>query len=88
MPLAQECQSTTAYNEALVRPPQDVQTTTCNEALIKPLQGCSTPPIYKEALIRPPPMKMALQLETDSCLCEKCGHIMAKVFTMVVSKTD
>ena len=87
--MAEECQTTTACNEALIRPPQSVQTaTTCNEALIRPLQGCNAPPTYKEALVRPPPMKMAQQLETDSCLCERYGHIIAKVFAMTASKTN
>ena len=56
--MTQECQSTAAYNEALVRPRQGVQAApTCNEALIRPLQGCQATPTYKEALIRPPPVK-------------------------------
>jgi hypothetical protein len=89
MPMTQECQSTAAYNEALVRPRQGVQAApTCNEALIRPLQGCQATPTYKEALIRPPPVKILEQLETDSCLCERCDHIMAKVFAMATNKTD
>jgi hypothetical protein len=59
-----------------------------DEALIRPLQGCSNPPTYKEALVKPPPVNMSQQLETDDCLCERCGHIMARVFAMAANKTD
>jgi hypothetical protein len=82
MPMAEDCQT----SAALVRPPTQVHTpTTGDEALIRPLQGCTT---YKEALVRPPPVNMSQQLETDDCLCERCGHIMARVFAMAANKTD
>ena len=31
---------------------------------------------------------MSQQLEIDDCLCERCGHIMARVFAMAANKTD
>ena len=53
MPMAEDCQT----SAALVRPPTHVHTpTTGDEALIRPLQGCTT---YKEALVRPPPVNMS-----------------------------
>ena len=80
--MAEDCQT----SAALVRPPTQVHTPTIgDEALIRPLQGCTT---YKEALVRPPPVNMSQQLETDDCLYERCGHIMARVFAMAANKTD
>ena len=87
--MAEKCHTSTAHNDAFVRPPLNAQTsTTCEDTLIRPLQGCDTPPTYKEALVKPPPVNMSQQLSTDSCLCERYGHIMAKVFAMVANKTD
>jgi hypothetical protein len=87
--MAEKCHTSIAHNDAFVRPPLNAQTsTTCEDTLIRPLQGCDTPPTYKEALVRPPPVNMSQQLNTDSCLCERYGHIMAKVFAMVANKTD
>ena len=84
MPMAEECHTSTVHNEALVRSPiYTHKPPTCDEALIRPLQGCSNPPTYKEALVRPPPVNMSQQLETDNCLCERCGHIMARVFAPI-----
>ena len=89
IPMAKECHTSTAHNEDLVRPPIHThKPTTCDEALIRPLQGCNNPSTYKEALVRPPPVNMSQQLETDNCLCERCGHIMARAFAMAANKTD
>jgi hypothetical protein len=89
MPMAEECHTSAVHNEALVRPPIHThKPTTCDEALIRPLQGCNNPSTYKEALVRPPLMNMSQQLETDNCLCERCGHIMARVFAMAANRTD
>ena len=89
MLIPEKCHTATAHSDALVRPPLSAQTSiTCEEALIRPLQGCDTPPTYKEALVRPPPMNMSQQLDTSICLCERCGHIMARVFAMAANKTD
>ena len=80
--MAEDCQT----SATLVRPPTQIHTpTTGDEALIRPLQGRTT---YKEALVRPPPMNMSQQFAKDNCLCERCGHIMARVFAMVANKTD
>jgi hypothetical protein len=89
MSMAEKCHTSTTLNDALVRPPLNThKPTTCEDALIRPIQGCDTPPTYKEALIRPPPMNISQQLDTDSCLCERCGHIMARVFAMAANKTN
>ena len=89
IPMAEECHTSTVHNEALVRPPIHThKPTTCDEALIRPLQGCNNPSTYKEALVRPPPVNMSQQLETDNCLCERCGHIMARAFAMAANKID
>jgi hypothetical protein len=82
MPMAEDCQT----SAALVRPPTQVHTPiTGDEALKRPLQGCTT---YKKALVRPLPVNMSQQLETGDCLCERCGHIMAQVFATAANKTD
>jgi hypothetical protein len=86
--MAEDCHTFAIHNEALVRHTHLHTPTTCDEALIRPLQGCSNPLTYKEALIRPPPMNMSQQLETDNCLCKRCGHIMARVFAMAANKID
>ncbi len=87
--MPEECHTSAVHNEALVRPSVHAHTpTTCDEALIRPLQGCSNPPTYKEALVRHSPVTMSQQLETENCLCERCGHIIARVFAMAASKTN
>jgi hypothetical protein len=89
MPMAEECHTSAVHNDALVRPPIHThKPTTCEDALIRPLQGCDNPPTYKEALVRPPPINMSQQLETDSCLCERCVHIKGRVFAMAANKTN
>jgi hypothetical protein len=70
--MAEECHTSTVHNDALVRPPIHTH----------------KPTTCEEALVRPPPVNMSQQLETYSCLCERCGHIMARVFAMAANKTD
>ena len=86
--MAEECHTSVVHNDALVKLPIHThKPTTCEDALMRPLQGCNNPPTYKEALVRPPPVNMSQQLETDNYLCERYGHIMARVFAMAANNS-